>query len=72
MDHTTILDVCNALGYGFMPWSWTGNNRENHWLDLVESSDWKTLTWWGQQVIGGHGGITETARKASVFKGRKR
>lgn len=66
-DHTVILETCNKLGYGFMPWSWTGNNKENKWLDLVESSDWKTLTWWGQQVISGKGGITETAKKASVF-----
>ncbi|MCQ2259154.1 MAG: glycoside hydrolase family 5 protein [Bacteroidaceae bacterium] len=68
VDHTVILDVCNKLEYGFMPWSWTGNNKENQWLDLVEPSDWKTLTWWGQQVISGKGGITETAKKASVFK----
>lgn len=71
VDHTTILEVCNTLGYGFMPWSWTGNNRENRWLDLVESSDWQTPTWWGQQVICGQGGITETARKASVFEKAK-
>lgn len=67
-DHTVILDTCNELEYGFMPWSWTGNNKENQWLDLVEPSDWKTLTWWGQQVIEGKGGITETAKKASVFE----
>lgn len=70
-DHTVILDVCNNLEYGYMPWSWTGNNKENQWLDLVEASDWKTLTWWGQQVISGKGGISETAHKASVFKPSK-
>lgn len=67
-DHTVILDVCNNLEYGYMPWSWTGNNKENQWLDLVEPSDWKTLTWWGKEVISGKGGITKTAKKASVFK----
>lgn len=67
VDHTAILDACNELEYGFMPWSWTGNNKENQWLDLVEPDDWTTLTWWGQQVIAGKGGITETAQKASVF-----
>ncbi len=71
VNHNVILDVCNALDYGYMPWSWTGNNKENQWLDLVEPSDWKTLTWWGQQVIGGKGGITKTAKKASVFKSGK-
>lgn len=67
VSHTAILDACNELEYGFMPWSWTGNNKANQWLDLVEPSDWKTLTWWGEQVVSGKGGITETARKASVF-----
>lgn len=67
VDHLAILKTCNELEYGYMPWSWTGNNKENQWLDLVDPSDWKTLTWWGQQVICGQGGITETAKKASVF-----
>lgn len=68
VDHMAILNTCNELEYGYMPWSWTGNNKANQWLDLVEPSDWKTLTWWGQQVISGQGGITETAKKASVFQ----
>ena len=67
VDHTAILNTCNELEYGYMPWSWTGNNKQNQWLDLVEPSDWKTLTWWGQQVITGQGGISETAHKSSVF-----
>lgn len=66
-DHSVILATCNKLGYGFMPWSWTGNNQENQWLDLVDNRDWKTLTWWGQQVIAGPGGITDTAKKSAVF-----
>lgn len=68
VDHTAILETCNALEYGFMPWSWTGNNKANQWLDLVDPGDWRTLTWWGKQVVSGKGGITETAKKASVFK----
>lgn len=67
VDHKTILNTCNELEYGYIPWSWTGNNKENQWLDLVDPSDWKTLTWWGQQVITGQGGITETAKKATVY-----
>lgn len=67
VDHSVIIDVCNEFEYGYMPWSWTGNNKENKWLDLVEPDDWKTLTWWGAQVISGKGGITETSKKASVF-----
>lgn len=67
VNHEEILTTCNELEYGYMPWSWTGNNKQNQWLDLVEPSDWKTFTWWGQQVIAGPGGITQTAQKAGVF-----
>ncbi len=67
-DHTVILSTCTELGYGYMPWSWTGNNAENAWLDMVNSSDWKTLTWWGKEVVDTPMGIRATAKKASVFK----
>ena len=40
-DHRQILATCHLLGYGFMPWSWTGNNHEHAWLDMVDSKDWK-------------------------------
>lgn len=68
VDHTQILASCNELGYGYMPWSWTGNNEENRWLDLVDPGDWKTLTRWGEQVISAEGGIASTALRASVFE----
>lgn len=67
VDLSAILDNCNRLGLGFMPWSWTGNNAENAWLDLVESRDWKTPTSWGEAVLLGPGGIAQTARPARVF-----
>ncbi len=67
-DHHTIMKTCQGLGYGFMPWSWTGNNRENAWLDMVDSSDWKTPTWWGQDVIDGEFGIRKIAHTAGVFE----
>lgn len=67
-DHRTIMSMCKQLGYGFMPWSWTGNNRENAWLDIVDSRDWKTPTWWGREVIDGECGIRQTAIPAKVFE----
>ena len=67
-DHRQILATCHLLGYGFMPWSWTGNNHENAWLDMVDSKDWKTPTWWGREVIDGADGIRQTAIRAKVFE----
>lgn len=66
-DHRTIMKTCKQLGYGFMPWSWTGNNKENAWLDIVDHRDWKTPTSWGNEVIEGEYGIRQTAVTANVF-----
>jgi len=66
-DHLTIMKTCQRLGYGFMPWSWTGNNKDNAWLDMVDSRDWKTMTQWGREVIDGINGIRQTALPAKVF-----
>lgn len=67
-DHRTILETCHRLGYGYIPWSWTGNNEENAWLDIVDSRDWKTPTQWGREVIEGEYGIRQTAQPARVFQ----
>ena len=61
------MKTCKQLGYGFMPWSWTGNNKENAWLDIVDHRDWKTPTQWGNEVIEGECGIRQTAVTANVF-----
>ncbi len=67
VNHKQILKTCSELNIGYLAWSWTGNNRENNWLDLVEYSDWKTLTPWGEEIFDSTFGIKETAIKASVF-----
>ena len=72
VDHRIVLKTCRNLGYGFMPWSWTGNNQENAWLDLVDSRDWKTPTQWGREVIEGECGIRQTARTAKVFESKNK
>jgi mannan endo-1,4-beta-mannosidase len=67
VDHLTILSKCQELGYGFLAWSWSGNNKENEWLDLAEHKNWNKLTWWGKEVFETENGITKTAKKASIF-----
>lgn len=68
VDHKQILATCQELDYGFLAWSFTGNNAANQWLDLVEYADWKTLTWWGNEVFNSSNGIKATAQPASIFK----
>ncbi len=64
-DHTAILRKCQELSYGYMPWSWAGNNKENRWLDL--SYNWRKLSWWGKEVFEGENGIQKTSKPASIF-----
>jgi mannan endo-1,4-beta-mannosidase len=68
VDHKVVLQKCQELGFGYIAWSWAGNDSTNRWLDL---SDWKTLTWWGKEIFEGENGITSTAKKASVFSVKK-
>ncbi len=67
VNHQTLMRVCQEVGYGYLPWSWTGNNEENSWLNMTDSDDWKTLTDWGKELIYSEHGIILTAKKASVF-----
>jgi len=67
VDHYKIITKCNELGYGLIPWSWSGNDQKNAWLNITKPEDWKTPTWWGKEVLEGAEGIVNTANKASVF-----
>ncbi|MCU4177248.1 cellulase family glycosylhydrolase [Carboxylicivirga sp. N1Y90] len=67
VNHKQILKTCADLNMGYLVWSWTGNNEENNWLDLVVFEDWKTLTYWGEEIFNSPVGISETAKKATIF-----
>ncbi len=62
-----VMQVCHELNIGYLAWSWTGNNSENQWLDMVENTDWKTPTLWGKTVLNSPYGITKTAKTARIF-----
>jgi mannan endo-1,4-beta-mannosidase len=68
VDHSTIMVKCNELGYGFLAWSWSGNNKENSWLDLANSKNWNDLNWWGKEIFESKEGISKNAKKSSLFK----
>ena len=66
VDAQTILDECEKHGFGYMAWSWAGNNRENAWLDMAY--DWVNYTEWGDFLINGRNGIRQTSKVCSVFE----
>jgi mannan endo-1,4-beta-mannosidase len=67
IDAAFIMSECARLRIGFFPWSWKGNDPNLAYLDL--SVDWEgaRLNPWGTQVSQGATGITQTARRATIF-----
>lgn len=66
VDAPHLLDVCEKYKIGHMAWSWTGNNKENEWLDLLE--DWKEYTEWGKLVFESKNGVKNTSKRCNVYK----
>jgi mannan endo-1,4-beta-mannosidase len=61
-----ILARCQALGIGYVAWSWMGNDAMNMQLNMAQN--WEgPLTTWGQNVLTGTNGIQQTARRATIF-----
>ncbi len=61
----------NRLGY--FGWSWSGNDREVGYLDMVNDFDPSRRTPWGNRFINGPNGLSTTSREASVYRpGRQR
>lgn len=67
VDAQTVMNEALWKNVGYLAWSWTGNDSSNAWLDLANSSDWTTLTSWGNLVFNGTNGIKTTSTKASVY-----
>jgi hypothetical protein len=67
VDSALIMAECVRLGVGYIAWSWKGNNASLVYLDMAVDWQRQTLTTWGTDVIRGTNGITQTARRASVF-----
>jgi mannan endo-1,4-beta-mannosidase len=67
VDAPFLLQKCDEYGIGYMPWSWTGNNEENQWLDMVDNADWRAPTEWGALLMSSKHGISNTSKTCSVF-----
>lgn len=64
-----IMKEASASGYGYMAWSYTGNSGDLAGLDMVNRSDWTTLSKFGRRIVEGEGGIAQTSKQASIFAG---
>lgn len=61
-----VLATSNQLHLGYIAWSWMGNDMATAQLNMAET--WEgPLTAWGQGVMSGPNGITQTSQKSSIF-----
>ncbi len=67
VDEDTIINYCNSKNVGWLAWSWYGNSGELDYLDLVYDWSGDKLTEFGNRVIYGKNGISETAKKCTIF-----
>ncbi len=67
IDFQHILDECARLELGYIAWSWKGNNSDVAYLDMAVDWGGNQLTDWGDSIINGPNGVSETSMKSSVF-----
>lgn len=68
-DEATIMSYTRAKGIGWFAWSWSGNGGGVEYLDMVTSFNPAQRTTWGNRVITGADGLSQTSVKAKVFGG---
>jgi mannan endo-1,4-beta-mannosidase len=69
-DEDTIMAQAQARGLGYLGWSWSGNGGGVEYLDMVTNFNPAQLTSWGQRIFNGPNGIRQTAREATIYRGR--
>ncbi|HWW70928.1 MAG TPA: cellulase family glycosylhydrolase [Duganella sp.] len=65
VDAPLLMQYAQQFGVGYVAWSTAGNDAGNAWLDLL--TNWSGTTSWGNTVWYSQYGISNTARKASIY-----
>lgn len=69
VDEDAIMAGSQQFGFGYLGWSWSGNNAETKSLDITNNFNVNSLSTWGNRLINGANGIKQTAKVASIFGG---
>jgi mannan endo-1,4-beta-mannosidase len=67
-DEDAIMASAEAHELGYFGWSWSGNDNQYSYLDLVNNFDPNSRTAWGQRFINGPNGLTTATREATVYR----
>ena len=69
VDEGTIMNYCQEKSVGWLAWSWTGNSSDLSFLDLCNDFAGNSLTDFGNTVIYGSNGVSQTSGICTVFTG---
>lgn len=65
VDAPLLMQYAQQFGVGYVAWSTQGNDAANAWLDLM--TNWSDTTSWGNTVWYHQYGISNTAKKATIY-----
>lgn len=65
VDAPLLMQYAQQFGVGYVAWSTQGNDGANAWLDLM--TNWSDTTSWGNTVWYHQYGISNTAKKATIY-----
>jgi len=67
-DEDAIMAAAQAYQVGYFGWSWSGNDPQDSYLDLVDRFDPGSRTPWGQRFINGPNGLHTATREATIYR----
>ncbi len=66
VDHIYLMQTAQAKSTGWIVWSWKGNGKETHMLDMSDSYGDAKLTRRGEQIVNGPYGLRATAQNKTA------
>jgi len=67
-DENAIMAGAQARHVGYFAWSWSGNDKQDSYLDLVDDFAANNRTAWGRRFIDGPAGLHTATREATIYR----
>lgn len=67
-DEDAIMAYAQQHALSYFGWSWSGNDKQYSYLDLVSNFDANRRTAWGRRFISGPNGLTSDTHEATVYR----
>jgi mannan endo-1,4-beta-mannosidase len=67
-DEDAIMASAQAHHLGYFAWSWSGNDKQYRYLDLVSNFDSNSRTAWGRRLINGPNGLNTATHEATIYR----